>query len=201
MALADSKFMTVAAYARHRGVTPEAVRYAIRVGKLQNAIVMSKAGVPKVDHEIGDQEWVLTPRAVGQEAVGVGDPTSTWPDDMKKVPLLAESRAKREFADAQLAELKLEKEKGKLIDADSVRREAFKVARFVRDALLNIPDRVAPELAGESNVFKVHARLTEEIRKTLESLRFEPVDSETNEQQTTNSGDTNATEGTSRQTT
>jgi hypothetical protein len=47
------------------------------------------------------------------------------------------------------------------------------VARLVRDAMLNIPDRVAAELAAETNQFKVHQRLTHEIRRALEDMKLE----------------------------
>ena len=48
--------------------------------------------------------------------------------------------------------------------------EAFKMARLTRDAMLAIPDRLAAEIAAETDTFKVHTRITEEIRKALESL-------------------------------
>jgi phage terminase Nu1 subunit (DNA packaging protein) len=73
----------------------------------------------------------------------------------------------------RLAELELEQREGKLVEADVVQREAFKAARQVRDALLNLPDRVAGVLAAETNQFKVHQMLTKEIRRALEDLKFD----------------------------
>ena len=85
----------------------------------------------------------------------------------------AEARAQHERFKARLAELELDTREAKLVNADDVKRESFKAARQVRDAMLNIPDRVAGELAAESNQFKVHQRLVKEIRRALEELKLE----------------------------
>lgn len=85
-------------------------------------------------------------------------------------PSLAQSRAVREAYSARLAKLEYEKAIGKVVEADAVKTQAFKVARSVRDALLNIPDRVASELAAEADPARVHARLSGEIREVLQAL-------------------------------
>ncbi len=41
------------------------------------------------------------------------------------------------------------------------------VARMVRDAMLNIADRIASELAAETDQFEIHRLLTVEIRRAL----------------------------------
>ena len=66
--------------------------------------------------------------------------------------------------------LENQEKRGQLIDAAEARREAYRCARSVRDALLNIPDRLAAELAAESDVTRVHIRLDGEIRQALELL-------------------------------
>ena len=38
---------------------------------------------------------------------------------------------------------------------------------MVRDAMLNIPDRIASELAAETDQFEIHRLLTVEIRRAL----------------------------------
>ncbi len=80
------------------------------------------------------------------------------------------ARAKREENTADLAELKLAKEAGELIDAKKVQQDAFNLARGLRDALFNIPDRLAPILAAEQDDRKVSSILEEEIAKALNGL-------------------------------
>lgn len=154
------ELMSISAYARHRGVTPEAVRYALKVKKIVKGISNSRRGVPYIIPEVADQEWVLKTQSAN-------------PGDGEDPTILKKARERKELADAELAELKVEKEKGKLLDAEEVRRDAFKTARIVRDQMLNIPDRLAVELASETDNFKIHKILSDEIRRALESLEFE----------------------------
>ena len=65
---------------------------------------------------------------------------------------------------------------GELVNADQVKHDAFKTARIIRDTLLNIPTRVAGQLAGElglsqgqgqEQVFQI---LNKEIQQALEVL-------------------------------
>lgn len=166
--MSDVKLMNMAEYARHRGVKTEAVRYAIKVGKLKNSLHYKREnGIPYIDPAVADGEWVLEIRASRADAgIDSGSPGGGG------APTIADSRARKEAADAELAELKLEREKGRLVDAEEVKKTAFKVARAVRDQMLNIPDRVAAELAAETDVFKINKRLTDEIRKALELLEI-----------------------------
>lgn len=98
------------------------------------------------------------------------DPGASAAAAVSAAPSLAQSRAVREAYQARLAKLEYEKAIGKVIDADAVKVDAFKVARQVRDGLLNIPDRVAAELAAEMDPGRVHDRLYREIRTALSAL-------------------------------
>jgi hypothetical protein len=84
--------------------------------------------------------------------------------------LLLKSRIKTEVERGRLLEAKAKAETGKLVSADEVRIAAFRRARIVRDGMLNLPDRVAALLAAETDVAKVHAILTKEIRLILEEI-------------------------------
>lgn len=80
------------------------------------------------------------------------------------------ARTAREAYNAQLARLEYEERSGKLVNADEVKAEAFKLARTVRDAMMNIPDRISAELVGQTDARDIHALLSSEIRKAMESL-------------------------------
>jgi len=84
--------------------------------------------------------------------------------------LLLKSRIKTEVERGKLLEIRARAESGKLIAADEVKIAAFRRARIVRDGMLNLPDRVAALLAAETDVAKVHAILTKEIRLILEEI-------------------------------
>lgn len=90
--------------------------------------------------------------------------------DLDGTPTFAQARAVREAYQARLAKLEYEERSGKLIATEQVNRSAFKVARAVRDGLMNLPDRLAAELAAESDAAAIHSRLAREIRDVLREL-------------------------------
>ena len=56
------------------------------------------------------------------------------------------------------------------IDVARIKKDFPLLARTVRDGLLNLPDRVAHELAHETDPSAVHLRLSSEIRAVLTAL-------------------------------
>lgn len=90
--------------------------------------------------------------------------------DGVKDPAFAKSQAQKEYFRAELARLDFEERIGKLVEKEKVDEIAFSVARLVRDAMLNIPSRIAGILAAESDQWKVHDLLEEEIHQALEAL-------------------------------
>ena len=174
-----SEPLSAKAYAKRRGVALPTVMAAISSGRL-HASVKRKGQGYHIDAELADEEW-LSNTDIGQGAPAHAKSRGSLPhpselpqhlDDGQPITY-AEARAQHERFKARLAQLELEQREGKLVEADVVKREAFRTARLVRDALLNLPDRVAGELAAESNQFKIHQRLTSEIRRALEDLKFE----------------------------
>lgn len=92
------------------------------------------------------------------------------PTSELEIPSFNDSRAKTEYFRAEMARLDLEEKEEKLCDADKVKREAFSMARSVRDAVNSIPDRVANQFAAETDSVVIHQALSEELRKALERL-------------------------------
>ena len=80
------------------------------------------------------------------------------------------SRAVRETYNAKLTRLDYEERTGKLLNAEDVAKEAFAVARRVRDRLLNIPSRMASVLASETDSKAIERLLSQELRIALEEL-------------------------------
>lgn len=160
MAIPDKKLLSAQQYARRVGVSRQAVYEAIRNGRLVKSVVREELSERLlIDPSIADKEW-------GQNRGYPGRPRG---EDVDPADLTA-SRAKKEAYQAEIFRLKSEQLAGRLVDAEKVKREAFKTARMVRDGLGNLPDRLAAQLAAETDQFKVHRLLTEEVRKALEAL-------------------------------
>lgn len=78
-----------------------------------------------------------------------------------------------DYYQAKTAQLDYEVKIGKLVLKEDVAREAFKVARRVRDAMLNIANRLSGIVAAETDQAKVHTLITREIHQALEGLAQE----------------------------
>lgn len=89
---------------------------------------------------------------------------------------LAEAKRLETIGRAKKLDIENAESEGKLISANKVEQDAFVCARNYRDAVLNIPSRVSPLLASETNDRKIEIVLTEEIKKVLQRLHLELKD-------------------------
>lgn len=103
------------------------------------------------------------------DASGSSDPAGTAELDLERATY-AQARTQRERLEAQLKQLQLEEQQGKLVRADVVQQQQLAIARLVRDTLLALPPRVQHALAVERDPLRVGAKLEEEIRALLEKL-------------------------------
>lgn len=76
----------------------------------------------------------------------------------------------REAAEAKIAQLKLAEMRGELVRADEIRASLAKRAASFREGLLQIPSRLAAQLAAETNQAAVHALLDAELRSVMAQL-------------------------------
>lgn len=73
-------------------------------------------------------------------------------------------------ADADLKEMEQRKRAGELVEAAEVQDAAVRAAKAVRDALRNIPTRLAGLLAAETDQHRILVLLTDEIDRSLAAL-------------------------------
>lgn len=81
-----------------------------------------------------------------------------------------EARTRREIADANLAEMREREARRELIRLDVVTDQLAITFATIRDALLQMPNRIAPSLAALSDSAKVHDLLYSEIHQALTTL-------------------------------
>lgn len=137
---------------------------AQRAEKIKKTI---KAVAPKPQRE-------PKPKPIPAEPVDDEEEEETGEDDAepgkKRGSTLNDARTMREVFAAKREKIEYEKINGELVYVQAVRDNAFKIARAVREGLLNIPERMATTLAAESNAHAIHTLLTDEINKVLEEL-------------------------------
>ena len=179
--MAKVNLMTMAEYARHRGCSRVAVGKAVKAGRISlvNGLI---------DRTVADIQWLANSRArasasqPGQlplQATGDVQPPAQASagggggDEQGPAPRDADymvSRTRRETAEAELAELKLAEQYGQLIRVDAVKAAVASVFSAARDALLQIPARLGPQLAAESDASKAQTMLHSEIHQALQLL-------------------------------
>ncbi len=91
------------------------------------------------------------------------------PEPAAEIPGLTAERERRLRVQRERDEIRLAKERGELIPLETFRAEVSEAFRTVRDRLLSLPARMAPQLEGESRGV-IFERLDAEIREMLTSL-------------------------------
>lgn len=157
---------------------PPSVTKAIKSGRIAAAVV-EHDGKRWLDRDLAIELWRRNTKQVhrGPSKVVGHAPRNReqlrkhvdhLPDDA--IPELNVSRERREHYQAELAKLEVDLKRGELVSADSVKKEAYALAKTVREALVNIPDRVANQFAAEADAQTIHMALSHEIQAALERL-------------------------------
>lgn len=139
---------------------------------------LKRCGIPvsggKVDTDVATMLYRKKTRArANEKAVAPvnAPPAPPQTDDPisapGEVPDYQESRARREAAEADKAEMAVALLRDELIEKAKVTAEFVKQTAAVREGLLTIPARLAPVLAAETSLAVVQTLLDTEIRAVL----------------------------------
>lgn len=183
--------VTLSEFALLKQVTPAAVTAACKK-RIKDAIV-ERNGKRMLDRDKAMALWDRNTKRNGSEKVSddarqrdrrgaedvSGDDRPPVRDQLKslimglpedQIPGLDISRERKEHYQAELARLQALKEREELVPVDDVKRQAFSLGRSIRDNVMGIPDRVAPQLAAVQDSREVHRILSEELRTALRVL-------------------------------
>jgi len=164
-------------YARRRNVSPARISQLRNAGRLKGAVRTRGRSIlidpDKADQLLTaahdpawDEQSKLNGRGDSGNGGGDGEESPGAPEQSE----FAKAKEMHELAKAALRRLEYEEKAGKLVRADEVETAAFNRARAVRDAMLNIPDRIAAVLAAERDPGRIRNILTQEIKQALEEL-------------------------------
>lgn len=200
------KKVSVAAYARHRGVSRQAVYKALDGKRI------TRGADGKIDVDQADLEWdrntAGTPnheaaapappkRSRKRKRAAKPRPTRKGPrkkarpagpdpdegepgddsrsddargeDDDGPLPDLRTARAVKEHYLSLIRKLEFRLKAGQVVETAAAANEQFRAARLVRDRVIAVADRLADELAAETDASTVHRLLLDELRRALES--------------------------------
>lgn len=156
----DREMLTMSAYARLRGVTPQYIAKLKKLGKLQ-----LEDG--KLDRAAADA--ILNGSADPAKQVARAPRAGKVAEQFAESPI-AKATAKDRDASADLKLLRIERERGRVVDSEGVVLAVTDNSETARLLLSALPDRIALTLAEESDVRKVRAILAKEIDAVCQSI-------------------------------
>ena len=165
------ELVTQAEYARRREVSREAVRKAVMSGRITT---IEQDGKKLIDPAVADIQWAVNTdrkqfeRANGQKIAAAVPPTSASSGETGSVYF--DARARREEAEATMAELELEKMRGTLVERQKVEEAAMRLGRMLRDSIMGVPTKIAPSLAEMADAFQVEQALSDALRQILDNM-------------------------------
>lgn len=83
---------------------------------------------------------------------------------------LNQVKIQKEYWLGKKAEIEYKRQMGEVVSIDEVNKNAFEIARMVRDNLLGISARLTPALASESDHYVIRTLIDEEIGRALKSI-------------------------------
>lgn len=167
------------AYAKHRGVSVEAVSKAVKKGRLVRSVVVV-AGAPKIANwELADQEWTantdlskapgsVKARAASTSSTGAVVDAAHQARIPSAVTDLSRASAREKNARAGLVELEYQEKAGRLVSAGRVEAGFTDMVTAAREALMGVPSKCKARIPHLTN--SELAIVHEEVCKALEQL-------------------------------
>lgn len=159
-------WVSVAVYAKRRGVSPKAIHKLIERGiikKLKMKIEIGQADAAIKNNTDPLKAKKILSQITGDEEVEAGEEVE---GDLTYIQARTEL-AREKAIMAKLERLELE---GELVRVSAVERDAHALGITLKNAFLDLPDRIASVLAAESDEKKIYKILDTEIRGVLERL-------------------------------
>jgi hypothetical protein len=185
--------MTQAEYARHRGCSQPTVADARKI-RIKAAVV-ERDGAALIDSDLADQLWDANrvrkrlkahakqspPQQQPIPAATLLEAEDRFPTDQElqafiaglpedAIPELMDSIKRKEHYMAERAKVQALRDREAVGSIAEMKREAFALAKQIREGVLGIIPRVSADLAAISDQFEVERRLEGELLVALRSL-------------------------------
>lgn len=158
-----NEWMGPSSYARHREIDLSTLKTWIREGKLEGSIKKGSNNRNLIHKELADNLMDGPPENTGESSTQQSSPKMS----------LTKARTAKVALEAKTAQIKYEALSGTLVDKNQVQKEAKELGLTLKESLLNIPDRLAPILASETNIDDINFILTEAIDEALRNIALD----------------------------
>lgn len=146
-------------YARHRGCSAAYVSKLIRLGRLAEPALLADGRV----------NFILADQMLG----AAHQPEITAPAAPASGPNYSIERARREAAQAEMAEMDLERRRGESLGRQAVEEAAFSVFGRATARIFERWPEVAPDLARMTDPALIADRLADETRRAMAGIHQE----------------------------
>lgn len=164
----EALYLTQAAYATRIGKSRQYVGKLKGQGRL---VLVTRGGREYVDVVATDKKLAATADPTkgpnGSPAITSSDPDPVPADGTEAGDSYKASRAKREAAEAELKQLKLDEARGRLIDRETVEATVFGIFRTQRDRLTAMTGVIAKRVTTLETEEDCAAVIREEVQKAL----------------------------------
>ena len=170
-----TEWLSVPEFAKHVKKTPQYINRSVRNGKISETALKQKGKRFLINPKraIEDMErnvsYINKKSGVEQSGKETEKKKTIKNAGLDIVPLAEAQKLQANYI-AALKKIELEERQGYLLKKEDVEKDFFDVGRRVRDALLNIPDRISAELASITDTHVINDLLTVEISQALEEL-------------------------------
>lgn len=175
MSGATEPFVTQAEFARLQGWAKSYVTALKKEGRLvmNDGLVDVAASRARILETADPEKAAVADRHAAARA-GTADPLAGADADDEQVAIkrvdYQEAKTRKEVANARLAEMEVERESGKLVEAAMVSSALADAGATLRSTLSNLPAIVAPMLATLSDETQIRLVLDEHIEQALSDL-------------------------------
>jgi hypothetical protein len=156
-----TQYLSFTDYAKHRCCDRAAIYRAASEGRIDVVVIDGKK---RIDPAVADAQWEANTRARGLSRVGHAAAQPSAGAASSTVPSYNDSRARREQAEAEEAEIRVARAAGRALDRERAEKAAFDSFRELRDAVFIAVKKQARRVQGLVEVREIELALEDEVR-------------------------------------
>jgi hypothetical protein len=174
----ETRYLSKSKFADEQGWGPS---YVTKLGKQGRLILSADKKLVDVEATLAvlrrtddpGKEHVRQHHAAGRTEKNVGihikhdAPSDDEPAGISADATYWTSKARREGALAELAELELAKKRGGLVELPRVEAIAFAAGRTLRDTVMGLPTQLAPVFASMTDTFQIETKMRDALRQVF----------------------------------
>lgn len=191
--------MSLREYAKHQNVSVASIRKRMATGKIPKSCLKNQVGKvhPLIDSEQADKAWAMNKNVAQALAIQAKKekqkekpslaPITKKVEDMsaqggspeQEIDVLnfdsdvnryTKAKTSTEELRSRKLELEVLEKEGALLNAEEVRTKISKLVNETKEAILNVPSKIGPELLGCTDLIDLEVRLTKALNEALFNL-------------------------------